>query len=445
MSIKAYDVVIIGGGTAGTSAGITLLQKEGLKVAVIEKGNFEGYRVGESLSPGARPLLEYLKVWDKFEASQSLSSYGSHGAWASESPVAFDFLFTTHGAGWSLDRLSFDKMLFETFVERGGDGLLNHGFKKAELKNDQWDLELLDSENKVKKIKANYVMDATGRQGVFAKSLKSIRKVHDRLVGLCNLGVVPSDEILTSNVMVEACEYGWWYSSPVPNNRVAVVLMSDSDIISQLGANQLNAWTKLLEQMPLTSERVKKVQFAEDPEAYAAYSSILESPGGNRWLAIGDAAVSHDPLSSSGIPHAMGSGVQGAIVAISTLFNGEDAFSTYAESIRSDFLLFLKTHWQYYSMVKRWPEATFWKRRSTKVNLNPEASIKGKSRFNLKPNRQLVHVSKKAVADLMACCEPGMLVHETISAFKKAHPQYPDQQLILGFQELVENELIELS
>lgn len=445
MSIKAYDVVIIGGGAAGTSAGITLLQKEGLKVAVIEKGNFEGYRIGESLSPGARPLLEYLKVWDKFEASQSLSSYGSHGAWASESPVAFDFLFTTHGAGWSLDRLSFDKMLFEAFLERGGKGFLNHSFKRATLKNDQWDIEILDSEGICKQIKASYVIDATGRQGVFAKSLKSIRIVHDKLIGLCSLGQVPDGVTLASNVMVEACEYGWWYSSPVPNNRVAVVLMSDSDIISRLNANRLSEWSKLLAAMPLTSERVGQVEFTEKPVAYAAYSSILDEPGGHRWLAIGDAAVSHDPLSSSGIPHAMGGGVQGAIVALSSLANDNKAYDAYAKSMKDDFAVYLKTHWQYYSMVKRWPDATFWKRRNTEISVNPESSIKYKKIFDVKTNCQSVHISRKTITDLIDCCQPGMLVHESISKFKKAHPQYPDQQLILGFQELIENELIELS
>lgn len=445
MSIKAYDVVIIGGGAAGTSAGITLLQKEGLKVAVIEKGNFEGYRIGESLSPGARPLLEYLKVWDKFEASQSLSSYGSHGAWASESPVAFDFLFTTHGAGWSLDRLSFDKMLFEAFLERGGKEFLNHSFKRATLKNDQWDIEILDSEGFCKQIKASYVIDATGRQGVFAKSLKSIRIVHDKLIGLCSLGRVPDGVTLASNVMVEACEYGWWYSSPVPNNRVAVVLMSDSDIISRLNANRLSEWSKLLAAMPLTSERVGQVEFTEKPVAYAAYSSILDQPGGHRWLAIGDAAVSHDPLSSSGIPHAMGGGVQGAIVALSSLANDNKAYDAYAKSMKDDFAVYLKTHWQYYSMVKRWPDATFWKRRNTEISVNPESSIKYKKIFDVKTNYQSVHISRKTITDLIDCCQPGMLVHESISKFKKAHPQYPDQQLILGFQELIENELIELS
>ncbi len=445
MSMAEYDVLIIGGGAAGTSAGITLLQKEGLKVGIIEKGDFSGYRVGESLSPGARPLLEYLKVWDKFQEKQSLSSYGSHGAWVSESPLAFDFLFTTHGAGWSLDRLSFDEMLFQAFVERGGVGLLNHTFKKAELKGDQWNLEILNGEGIVQKCKANYIIDATGRQGIFAKFLKSVRIVHDRLVGLCSLGLVPDDITLTSNVMIEACEYGWWYSSPVPNNRVAVVLMSDSDMISQLGANKLNIWTKLLRDMPLTSERVKGVDFKGSPEAYAAYSSVLECPGGEHWLAVGDAAASHDPLSSSGIPHAMGSGVQGAIVAINSLTKGGEAFSAYRDSIKNDFSQFLKTHWQYYSMVKRWPEATFWKRRNTPIKINPEASIKGTNELNEKSEYQPVHISKKVVIDLVSHCEPDKLVHEALSEFKKAHPQFPDQQLILGFQELVENELVELS
>jgi len=38
---ELYDVIIIGGGPAGSTAG-TLLAKQGWKVAIFEKGNFLG-------------------------------------------------------------------------------------------------------------------------------------------------------------------------------------------------------------------------------------------------------------------------------------------------------------------------------------------------------------------------------------------------------------------
>ncbi|MBO3698398.1 tryptophan 7-halogenase [Roseivirga sp. E12] len=440
----AYDVVIIGGGVVGTSAGITLLQREGLKVAIIEKADFDNYRIGESLSPGARPLLEYLKVWNRFEKEQSLTSYGSHGAWSSEESVAFDFLFTTHGPGWSLDRIRFDQMLFETFVERGGSTFLKSTFKKASHNNGKWTIELSDENELLSNITTQFILDATGRQGVFSKHMKATRIVYDRLIGVGNVGKIPSSLKVSANVMVEACEYGWWYSAPVPEGQVATVLMTDSDIASKLNCTDSSDWKRLLEAMPLTSERVKGVVFDKAPKAYAAYSSVLTEPGGEGWLAVGDAVASHDPLSSSGIPHAMGSGIQGAIVALNELSGRKDAYKAFDEGIQKDFIQYLKTHWQYYSMVERWPNALFWKRRTTSIKIDPQAVIGSIGSVESLSEFGTTHLSKKGVIDLLETCKRGQVVHETIRGFKKAHPQYPDQQLILSFQELVENELIEL-
>ena len=47
-----YDVIIVGGGPAGSTAG-TLLAKHGWKVAIFEKEQFPRFKIGESLLPGS--------------------------------------------------------------------------------------------------------------------------------------------------------------------------------------------------------------------------------------------------------------------------------------------------------------------------------------------------------------------------------------------------------
>ena len=92
-----FDVVILGGGPAGTAAGMTLLKREGLSVAVVEASDYTTPRMGESLSPGMRPLLEYLHIWEPFKQEQSLKTFGSQAAWGSDTPSALDYMFTLHG------------------------------------------------------------------------------------------------------------------------------------------------------------------------------------------------------------------------------------------------------------------------------------------------------------------------------------------------------------
>src|SRR5262245_23687634 len=114
------DVAVIGGGPAGTAAALTLLTYSSLRVAVIERSHYEGVRIGETVSPAIRPLLDYLGIPGDALAAQHLPTYGTQAAWGSSALSHRDFLTTGHGDGWHLDRLRFDRLLADAVRERGG-------------------------------------------------------------------------------------------------------------------------------------------------------------------------------------------------------------------------------------------------------------------------------------------------------------------------------------
>lgn len=119
------DVLILGGGPAGMSAGLALLRRGDLSVGMIERGDFSDSRFGESLSCTARSSLEYLGAWDAFVKTQSLAPANTNVAWGSLPMRPAEELFPTMGPAWSLDRVSFEKKLAAVFVERGGELLIN--------------------------------------------------------------------------------------------------------------------------------------------------------------------------------------------------------------------------------------------------------------------------------------------------------------------------------
>ena len=435
-----FDVVILGGGPGGTAAGMTLLKRDDISVAVIEASDYSLPRIGESLTPGVRPLLEYLGVWEQFQSEQSLESFGSQAAWGSASLQALDYMFTLHGTGWGLDRVRFDRMLANAFRERGGSLLTKTRFVRCErTSSDDWEIHVKDPRKTIRKIRCEYLIDATGRRGHLARHLGVPRTIHDRLVGVGCIGQLSNGSALESVTQVEACKYGWWYTSPVPGNQISVVLMSDADIVSRWQAVRPDQWQSLLNEMKLTSKRVRGVKFTEKPKAFSCFSSCLQQVGGENWVAVGDAVASHDPLSSTGIPHAVGSGVHGALVAANSLFSNGELLESFQQSIHRDFLQYLRTHWQYYQRETRWPESLFWKRRRTPICIDPSATIEDVEPLTESISYGSVHLSTQLSRQLYESCQPGRSAHQIVRAFANAHPQIPDQQIILGFQELVES------
>ncbi|MEA2079218.1 MAG: tryptophan 7-halogenase [Pseudomonadota bacterium] len=435
---RHFDVIILGGGPGGTAAGMTLLKRDGVDVAVVEASNYTSPRIGESLTPGVRALLEYLGIWQRFRSEQSLESFGSQAAWGSDYLQALDYMFTPHGAGWCLDRVRFDRMLASAFRDRGGHLLTNtHFVGCARKSNGSWGVQVKDAEKTLRQISCKYLIDATGRRGQLARHLNVSRAMHDRLVGIGRIGQFSADQSVGSVTQVEACEYGWWYTSPVPGNKILVVLMCDADIVSRRQAARPDRWQSLLKDTKLINERIRGIEFTAKPEAFPSFSSCLKQVGGKDWVAVGDAAASHDPLSATGIPHAIGSGIHGALVAANALFSNGGLLQSYQQSIYTDFQQYLRTHWRYYQREPRWPESTFWKRRRTPISIDPNATIDRAAPTSSDLEQGLVHLPARHSQQLYERCQPGHAAHQIVSAFANDHPQIPDQRIILGLQELV--------
>src|ERR1051326_3629846 len=125
---SSFDVAIIGGGPGGSATAISLrAHAPSLSVVLIEASHYDGVRVGETLPPQARSILDHLKVWDEFCRLSPRNVFGTSAAWGSTIPADNDFFYMPANTGWHLERNSFDAMLAGAAGERGAMLVLGGG------------------------------------------------------------------------------------------------------------------------------------------------------------------------------------------------------------------------------------------------------------------------------------------------------------------------------
>ncbi len=357
------DVLIIGGGPAGSAVALTLLRDQpDLKVMIVEKGNYEQQRVGESLPPAALDLLYPLGIAPSFLQQPHLPAYGTAAAWGSDEVYANEFIFQTNNRGWHLDRSRFDAFMADEAQKKGA--ILFRRSKVLNYKEEGTHYHLtLQNETEPIGVKTRFLVDASGRCGWWAKRQKVGRIKEDRLIGFCRFFQLPKQVAKDSYALVESWENGWWYSALLPNQKMVVAVMTDAELSGQYQLKEEVGWNQLLAKSQYTSKRLSEAIPTGQLEVWPAATQRLNRASGNRWLAVGDAAATLDPLSSQGIMHALQTGIFGAY-AILDFFRGKSgSLEKYDRWMRETYQEYLETKASFYEEEQRWPDHPFWQKR----------------------------------------------------------------------------------
>ncbi len=358
--MSAPIVAVIGAGPAGASAALALARL-GVGVMLLEPGQHRS-AVGETLAPGARPLLERLGLREAIEREGFLASAGNWSVWGHAEPWGREFLFDRHGHGWHLDRRRFDALLRRSAEAAGASLRRGVGLADATPRaGGGFDLIFTGGGGTT----AELVIDASGRGSRFARALGIRRRALDRLVGIAGYVAQRDDSPEEpATTLVEAMPAGWWYTAPLPQDRLAAVFMTDADLARD-GLTRLEGWLEQLASAPLTGARAARygAGLAGPPVVVPASSSRLDRTGGPDWLAIGDAACTYDPLASHGLIAAMQAGLEAATACAEWLGGRRDALTDAAERQRLAWDAYAADRLTYYGRERRWPMAPFWRRR----------------------------------------------------------------------------------
>jgi len=289
-------VAVVGAGPAGCAAAIALCRAGG-DVILIGDG-LDG--VGEQLHPAARPLLARIGLE---RLTGQLDCVGVRAAWHSAGLHEQHFLSHPFGNGWLLDRERFGETLRRAAVAAGArlraPARLT-GLARKDAAPHAWHLLLSDGEER-----CDWLVDATGRRGAVAHRLGVKRLRFDRQVAVVGWLATDRADDVDATLTVETTPSGWWYGCRVPGRRrvAGFVTASRPDVQS---------WERRLRTTRHLGRLVDGYHVERAPVVRAADSTILERCFGPGWVAIGDAAVSYDPLASRGLVSALSSGLEAA-------------------------------------------------------------------------------------------------------------------------------------
>jgi flavin-dependent dehydrogenase len=354
-----YHVAIVGGGPAGLATAIALV-RDGLAVAIIERSDYDAFRVGEHLPPSAKPLLASLGIAELLDGEAHARSPGIRSVWGAPEPADKDYIFHPHGEGWNLGRPAFDRCLMAHAVELGTASLTRAKVLDLRRTSGQWHLALAQ-DTQTCELSADVLIDATGRAASIAKRLGANPIVYDDLIGLVQYARSSSSR--DTRIFIEALECGWWYSAGLSDGNIVATFLTDSDLVETSHGSRLAAWRAQLDASSLTASRITSPGMEGDVQIRTARTQRLDSVAGEGWLAVGDSAMSFDPLSSEGISKGLEWGRKAARAA-AALCRGDRSFvHEYRADAERAFSTYLQTRERYYRMERRWPHAPFWQRR----------------------------------------------------------------------------------
>src|SRR5215475_5112822 len=306
MTSSIYDVAIIGGGPAGSTAS-ALLARAGRRVVLFEREKFPRFHIGESLLPFSMKAFSRLGLHEKFLSAGFIKKYGGEimGA-CSDTGTKFYFKDgyrsqTDHA--YQVTRGDFDKLLLDHAAESGAEVHEQTAVEAVEFSNDRVNLSVR-SNGSSDSVWARYLVDASGRTSVLGRQFK-IKKTYDHLQKLSIFahydGVWRPEGIDgTLTVLIRALDR-WFWLIPLTDQRTSVGVVLDSETFRESKLNADDFLKHVLAEQPSISKRMTNARRVSNVHIEADFSYRSARLYGDRWLLTGDAAGFIDPIFSSGV------------------------------------------------------------------------------------------------------------------------------------------------
>ena len=312
-----YDVVVIGGGPAGSTVS-TVLAQHGCRVGLFERERFPRFHIGESLIPETYWVLKRLNMLPKMQRSHFVRKYSVQFVNAN-GKLSAPFYFWDNkphecSQTWQVVRSEFDAMMLENAREHGV-----HAHEGVHVVDVRYDgsravgVTIQPAGGARREVRAQVIVDASG-QAALLQNRRKLR-VWDPLL---NKGAIWTywqgafrdsgrDEGATM-VLQTADRQGWFWYIPLHGNIVSVGVVAPFDHLFKGRDGHDNTYAEEVGKCPAVKTRVGNATRVTGYFATRDYSYRSTEVAGDGWVLIGDAFQFLDPLYSSGVLLALKSG-----------------------------------------------------------------------------------------------------------------------------------------
>lgn len=307
MTDAIYDVAIIGGGPGGSTAA-ALLARAGRRVIVLERDKFPRFHIGESLLPFSMRAFSRLGLHEKFARAGFMEKFGGemYGA-CREDGVKFYFedgFRSQTDRSYQVTRADFDKLLLDHAAESGAEVREETSVNSVDFADDEVTLAISRNNGGAEKIRARYLIDASGRNSIIGAKFK-LKKDYEHLQKVSVFAHYDGmkraegrDGTLTR--MVRAIDR-WFWVIPLTPTRTSVGVVLDGAVLKKSGLSPEDFLQQAIEQQPLLMQQMEDAERVTPVRTAADFSYRSTQLTGDRWMLAGDAAGFIDPVFSSGV------------------------------------------------------------------------------------------------------------------------------------------------
>ncbi|MBR9793730.1 MAG: NAD(P)/FAD-dependent oxidoreductase [Gammaproteobacteria bacterium] len=320
-STHHFDVIIIGGGPAGSTLG-TLLRKYDpkLKVLILEKEKFPREHVGESQLPPISKILNEMGCWDKVEAANFPIKIGATYRWGSSAKL-WDFEFLPVGQFEDEPRpAKYQGQRLQTAfqVERAvyDEILLNHAETMGcEIKQQTRVTRVESSDDAVTCVAtsdgdifhARYFVDASGSNGILRKAMEVPVSSPTSLQNIAIYDYWENAEwaveigVGGTRVQVMSIGTGWLWFIPLSPTKTSIGFICPASYRKAQKESPEQLYLSAIRQEPRIAALTENATRKGDLKVTKDWSFLAERMVGDNWFLAGESAGFADPILAAGM------------------------------------------------------------------------------------------------------------------------------------------------